>query len=202
MKPLAQLGCNYVAIIYCISTVNNQRWHRGFRDLTISSIDRLKSNKSTPAQFLQESFLVTALAAIALFGAPTGKALAMQSPKIGVVTCQPGSEIDPYSFWPKIRRNDVTKTIEHKYEELNNINDLASWLACRGFLTTIRRPYSNKFDYILDSHFSRLKNGKYFRPPLWGFDIPIFRGAWAHNIEIYFDSKFVIRDIALEHLWN
>jgi hypothetical protein len=170
--------------------------------LSYGLVDRLETTKSTRVEFFRRGCLATALALTWLCGSQIERALAMQSPKIGTVICQPGSEIDPYSFWPTIRHDDVTSIIELKYKELQNVDDLASWIACRGFITTIRIANENQSEYILDAHFSRLKDGKYARRPLWGFDIPIFRGAWAYNIEIYFDKSLILKSISIKNLWN
>jgi hypothetical protein len=164
-------------------------------------VNQLKFAKLTHVQFFQNGCLATALL-LGPYGSLTGKASAMQSPKIGTVICQPGSEIDPYSFWGKIRHDDVTKSIELKYEELKDIDQLASWLSCRGFLTKVNRSLDVRYSYVLNSSFSRLKNGKYVRPPLWGFDIPMFKGAWGYSIVVYFNKNLSISNASIENLWN
>ena len=145
---------------------------------------------------------MTALALIGLCGSPAGKAAAMQTPKIGTVICKPGSEIDPYSFWSRVRQQDISKIVEKKYEELKSIEQLAQWLTCSGFEAKIKSSLDNRYSYFVNAHFSRLKRDKSLLPPIWGFDIPIFGGAWGYNIEIYFDKKNNLSDAVLKKLWN
>jgi hypothetical protein len=165
-------------------------------------VDGLKITKSSSVQFFQRGCLVAALALIWLCGSQPEKALAMQSPKIGEATCPLGNEIDPYSFWPRIRQQDIPKLLSQKYFELKNIEQLAEWITCRGFQAKIYNSLDSRYSYFVNAHFSRLRSTKKINSPLWGFDIPIFGGAWGYNIEIYFDKEDKIENSAIKNLWN